>query len=81
MLPGHAFDKQSIISAEIEKLKNAGFIREIFYPKWLANVVLVKKPNKKWQLCVDFIDLNKVCPKDCYPLPNIDQLVDSTAGH
>ena len=44
----YAFDKQAIISAEIEKLKNAGFIREIFYPKWLANVVLVKKPNKKW---------------------------------
>ena len=54
---------------------------EIFYPEWLANVVLVKKPNKKWWICVDFIDLNKACPKDCYPLPNIDQLVDSTVGH
>jgi hypothetical protein len=47
----------------------------------LANVVLVKKANGKWRMCVDFIDLNKACPKDCFPLPIIDQLVDSTVGH
>lgn len=47
----------------------------------MANVVLVKKANGKWRMCVDFTDLNKACPKDCFPPPRIDQLVDSTAGH
>ncbi|XP_024036873.1 uncharacterized protein LOC112096894 [Citrus clementina] len=58
-----------------------GFIREVNYPEWISNVVLVKKANGKWRLCVDFTDLNKACPKDSFPLPKIDQLVDSTAGH
>uniref|UniRef100_A0A2N9FU44 Uncharacterized protein n=1 Tax=Fagus sylvatica TaxID=28930 RepID=A0A2N9FU44_FAGSY len=64
-----------------QKLLTAGFIREVFYPDWLANVVMVKKANGKWRMCVDFTDLNKACPKDSFPLPRIDQLVDSTAGH
>ena len=51
------------------------------YPKWLANVVLVKKANGKWRMCMDFTDLNRACPKDSFPLSRIDQLVDSTAGH
>ena len=59
----------------------AKFIREVYYPDWLANVVMVKKANGKWRMCVDFIDLNKASPKDSYPLSRIDQLVDSTAGH
>ena len=59
----------------------AGFIKEFKYSDWLANVVLVKKPSGKWRMCVDFTDLNKACPKDDYPLPKIDKLVDSTAGH
>ncbi|XP_030963996.1 uncharacterized protein LOC115985174 [Quercus lobata] len=59
----------------------ARFIQEVYYPDWLANVVMVKKANGKWRMCVDFTDLNKACPKDSYPLPRIDQLVDSTAGH
>ena len=42
---------------------------------------IVKKPNGKWRMCVDFMDLNRVCPKDSYPLPRIDNLVDSTARH
>ncbi|XP_024037570.1 uncharacterized protein LOC112097200 [Citrus clementina] len=58
-----------------------GFIREVNYPEWISNVVLVKKANSKWRMCVDFTDLNKACPKDSFPLPKIDQLVDSTAGH
>ena len=53
----------------------------MYYPDWLANVVMIKKANSKWRMCVDFTDLNKACPKDSYPLPRIDQLVDSTAGH
>ena len=59
----------------------AGFIWEVYYPEWLANVILVKKANGKWRMCVDFTDLNKACPKDSFPLSRIDQLVDSTAGH
>jgi len=55
-------------------------IREIQYPKWLANVVLDKKTNGKWRMCVNFTDLNKACPKDSYPLPSIDALVDSASG-
>ena len=60
---------------------SAGFIQEVYYPDWLANVVLVKKANGKWRMCVDFTDLNKACPKNSFPLQRIDQLVDSTAGH
>ena len=65
---------------EVTKLLAAGFIREVHYPEWLANVVLVKKANGKWRMCVDFTDLNKACPKDSFPLLRIDQLVDSTTG-
>ena len=57
------------------------FIREVYYLGWLTNVVMVKKANGKWRMCVDFTDLNKACLKDNYPLPRIDQLVNSTAGH
>ena len=57
------------------------FIWEVYYPSWLANVVMVKKANGKWRMCVNFTDLNNACPKDSYPLPHIDQLVDSTMGH
>ena len=59
----------------------ADFIREVYYPDWLANVIMVKKANRKWRMCADFTDLNKTCPKDSYPLPLIDTLVDSTARH
>ena len=51
------------------------------YLEWLANVVLVKKANDKWRLCIDFIDINRVCPKDSFPLPWIDLIVDATADH
>ena len=51
------------------------------YPEWLANVVLVKIANGKWQLCIDFTDVNRACPKDSFPLPRIDLIVDATAGH
>ena len=51
------------------------------YPEWLANVVLVKKTNGKWRLCIDFTDVNRACPKDSFPLPRIDLIVDATVGH
>ena len=63
------------------KLKRAGAIKEVFYPEWLANTVVVKKKSGKLQVCVDFTDLNKACPKDPFPMPRIDQLVDATVGH
>ena len=66
---------------EVEKLLTVGFIREVYYPKWFANIVMVKKSNGKWRMCVDFTYLNNACPKDSFPLPRIDQLVDSLAGH
>ena len=66
---------------EVRKLHEASFIREVYYPDWLANVVIVKKASGKWRLCVDFTDLNKASPKDSYPLLQVDVLVDSTAQH
>ena len=60
---------------------SVGFIQEVYYPDWLVNVILVKKANGKWRMCVDFTSLNKACPKDSFPLPRINQLVDSIAGH
>ena len=66
---------------EVNKLLVANFIREVYYPEWLANVVMVKKANGKWRMCVDFTDLKNTCLKDSFPLPRIDQLVNSTTGH
>ncbi|RDX84455.1 Retrovirus-related Pol polyprotein from transposon 17.6, partial [Mucuna pruriens] len=73
-------EKRKAIQEETNKLLKAGFIREVRYPEWLANVVMVRKANGKWRMCTDYTDLNKVCPKDPYPLPNIDRLVDNVAG-
>jgi hypothetical protein len=58
----------------------AGFIKVVFHPEWLANPVLVKKKGGKWRMCVDYTGLNKAYPKVPYPLPRIDQIMDSTAG-
>ena len=69
------------VKNEVTKLKQAWAIKEVFYPQWLANTVVVKKKTGKWRMCVDFIDLNKACPKDPFPMPRIDQLVDATVGH
>jgi hypothetical protein len=73
-------EKCKAIGDEILKLLSAGFIREVYHPEWLANPILVKNKNNKWRMYVDYTSLNKVCPKDPFPLPRIDQVVDSTAG-
>ena len=73
--------RQKAINEEVSKLLQAGAIREVEYPEWLANVVLIKKENGKWRLCIDFTDINKECPKDSFPLPQINLIVDATAGH
>ncbi|GAU46761.1 hypothetical protein TSUD_92560 [Trifolium subterraneum] len=77
--------KQSPEKAEaarkaVKDLLEANFIAEAQYTTWLSNVVLVKKSNGKWRMCVDYTDLNRACPKDAYPLPNIDKLVDNSSG-
>ena len=64
--------RDKAITKKVEKLLEADFIKEVFYPDWLANVVIVKKSNGKWRMCVDFTDLKKVCPKDSFPLPRIN---------
>nr|KYP56094.1 Retrovirus-related Pol polyprotein from transposon 17.6 [Cajanus cajan] len=67
-------EKKAAIEAEVARLLEAQFIREVHYTTWLANVVMVRKPNGKWRMCTDYTNLNKACPKDAYPLPNIDRL-------
>ena len=74
-------ERQKAINEEVGKLLQAGAIREVEYPEWLANVVLVKKANGKWRLYIDFTDINKACPKDSFPLPRIDLIMDATTGH
>nr|KYP53533.1 Uncharacterized protein K02A2.6 [Cajanus cajan] len=74
-------EKRRAITEETKKLVMAGHVHEIQYPTWLANVVMVRKSNGKWRMCTDFTDLNKACPKDSYPLPNIDCLVDGVSGY
>ncbi|XP_024172199.1 uncharacterized protein LOC112178258 [Rosa chinensis] len=69
------------IEAEVDKLIAAGFIREVQYPKWIANIVPVKKKNGQLRVCVNFRDLNDACPKDDFPLPIIELMVDATTGH
>jgi ribonuclease HI len=73
-------DKCKAVGEEILRLLSLGFICEVYHHEWLANSLLVKKKNKKWRMCVDYTSLNKACPKDPFPLPRIDQVVDSTAG-
>ena len=74
-------ERQKAINEKVGKLLQAKAIREVEYPGWLANVVLVKKANGKWWICIDFIDINRAYPKDSFPLPRIDLIVDATAGH
>ena len=76
-----ALKRDQAIAKEVCKLQEASFIREVYYPDWLANIVMVKKVSEKWRMCVDFTDLKKACPKDSYPLPRVDVLVNSTARH
>ena len=56
------------VKDEVSKLKQAWAIKEVFYPEWLANTVVVKKKNEKWRVCVNFINLNKACPKGPFPM-------------
>jgi hypothetical protein len=73
-------EKRKVIGEEIHKHLEAGFIKEVHHPEWLANPILVKKKSGKWRMCVDYTSLNKACLKVPFPLPCIDQIIDSTTG-
>jgi hypothetical protein len=73
-------NKVVAVKSKVQKLLDASVIRKVMYPKWLANTVPVKKKNGKWRMCIDFTNLNKATPKDNYPLPRMDQVIDSAAG-
>ncbi|GAA0166191.1 hypothetical protein LIER_21405 [Lithospermum erythrorhizon] len=74
-------EKNAAIREEVQALLKAQAIRELQFPEWVANVILVKKPSRKWCMCTDFTHLNKTCPKDLYPLPCLGRLVEGIAGH
>ena len=65
----------------MDNLLRAGFIREVKYLEWLANVVMVPKKGDKWRICVDYTDLDEACPKDSFPLSLVDQIFDASARH
>jgi hypothetical protein len=67
------------VKAEVQRLLDVGFIHEVHSPSWLTNVVMVKKKNGKWRMCIDFIDLNKCCLNDGFPLIRIDKVVEAAA--
>ncbi|GKC42571.1 ATP-dependent DNA helicase PIF1, partial [Tanacetum coccineum] len=78
---GQASERNKAICEEVEKLVNAGIMKEVHYHSWLSNPVMVKKHDNNWRMCVDFKDLNKACLKDGYPLPEIDWKVESLCGY
>ena len=76
-----ALERQKVINEEVGNLLQADAIREVEYPEWLANVVLIKKANGKWRLCINFTDINRACQKDSFPLPQINLIVDPITRH
>ena len=74
-------EKMKATLEETKKLLNADFIKETRFTTWLSNVVMVRKNSGKWHMCIEFTNLNKACPKDAYPLPSIDSLVDNALGY
>nr|GEU42356.1 reverse transcriptase domain-containing protein [Tanacetum cinerariifolium] len=78
---GQTPERAMALQAEVQKLVEAGIMRDVYYHDWLSNPVMVKKHDGSWWMCVDFTDLNKACPQDCYPLPEIDWKVESLCGY
>ncbi|GJW54809.1 reverse transcriptase domain-containing protein [Tanacetum coccineum] len=78
---GQARERAKAIQVEVQKLVEAGIMREVYYHDWLSNPVMVKKHDSSWRMYVDFTDLNKACPRDCYPLLEIDWKVESLCGY
>ncbi|GJT15053.1 reverse transcriptase domain-containing protein [Tanacetum coccineum] len=78
---GQASERSKAIQVEVQKLVEAGIIREVYYHDWLSNPVMVKNHDGSWRMCVDFTDVNKACPQDCYLLLEIDWKVESLCGY
>ncbi|GKD01371.1 reverse transcriptase domain-containing protein [Tanacetum coccineum] len=78
---GQAPERAKVIQAEVQELVEARIMREVYYHDWLSNPIMVKKHDGSWRMCVNFTDLNKACPQDCYPLPEIDWIVESLYGY
>ncbi|GKF38379.1 reverse transcriptase domain-containing protein [Tanacetum coccineum] len=78
---GQAPERNKAICEEVENLVDVAIIKEVHYHRWLSNLVMVKKYDGSWRMCVDFKDLNKACPKDGHPLPEIDYKVESLCGY
>nr|GEV39652.1 reverse transcriptase domain-containing protein [Tanacetum cinerariifolium] len=74
-------ERAKAIQAEVQKIVEVGIMREVYYDDWLSKPVMVKKHDGSWRMCVDFTDLNKACPQDCYPLLEIDWKVESLCGY
>ncbi|MFS7910504.1 putative nucleotidyltransferase, Ribonuclease H [Helianthus anomalus] len=72
-------DKTKAMNEQVCELLKSGILREVRYQSWVANHVMVEKSTGGWHMCVDYTDLNKVCPRDCYSLPEIDKKIDSLA--
>lgn len=70
-----------LVKVELQKLLDVGFIRPIYYLEWVSNLVPVLKPTRGIRIYTNFRDFNKSCPKDDFPLPNVDMIVDLTTGH
>nr|XP_043613766.1 uncharacterized protein LOC122585704 [Erigeron canadensis] len=77
---GMSQDRSKAACEQVNEMVEAGILREVKYQTWVANPVMVKKPDVSWRLCVDFKYINKACPKDNYPLPEIDWKVESLDG-
>jgi hypothetical protein len=76
----YTLERCETILQEVNILLEAGFIRPVNYPSWLANPILIEKPDGSWRICIDYTCLNKACPKDEYPMPRIHQIFDSTTS-
>ncbi|GKB03137.1 reverse transcriptase domain-containing protein [Tanacetum coccineum] len=75
-----AKDRNEAITAEVTKLVEALILKEVYFPRWVANPVMVRKSDGTWRMCIDFTNMNKACPKDSYPLPEIDKKIESLDG-
>ncbi|GKA63847.1 hypothetical protein Tco_0763453 [Tanacetum coccineum] len=75
-----AKERSEAITTEVSKLVEARILKAVFFPKWVSNPVMVKKSDGTWRMCIDFTSLNKAYPKDSYPLPKIDQKIESLEG-
>nr|GEW93237.1 hypothetical protein [Tanacetum cinerariifolium] len=74
------FEKSQVITKEAVEWLKAGIVRPVKYPTWISNPVLVKKVDGRWQMCIDFKNINVACLKDYYPLPEIDSKIESVMG-